>query len=80
MLTPWKKNYKKPRPILKGRNITLLIKVCIVKYIFLPIVMYECESWTIKKAEHWRIDAFNCDVGEDSLESLGLQGDQTSQS
>ena len=42
--------------------------------------MYGCESWTLKKAEHLRIDALNCDVGEDSLESFGLQGDQTSQS
>ena len=42
--------------------------------------MYRCESWTIKKAERWRIDASNCDAGEDSPESLGLQGDQTSQS
>ena len=45
-----------------------------------PVVMYGCESWTIKKAKHGRIDAFYCGVGEDSLESLGLQGDQTSQS
>ena len=42
--------------------------------------MYGCESWTIKKAEHRRIDALNCDVKEDSLESLGQQGDQISQS
>ena len=39
-----------------------------------------CESWTIKKAEHWRIDALNCGIGEDSWESLGLQGDPTSPS
>ena len=42
--------------------------------------MYGCESWTIKKAECWRIDALNCGVGEDSWESLGLQGDPTSPS
>ena len=44
--------------------------------------MYGFKSWTIKKAEHWRIDAFDwcCGVGEDSWESCGLQGDQTSQS
>ena len=42
--------------------------------------MYGCESWTIKKAEHLRIDAFELCVGEDSLESLGLQGDQTNPS
>ena len=43
-----------------------------------PIVMYGCESWTVKKAEHRRIDFLNCGVGEDSWESLGLQGDPTS--
>ena len=42
--------------------------------------MYGCESWTIKKDDHWRIDALNCGVGEDSWESLGLQGDPTSPS
>ena len=44
--------------ILKGRNITLPTKVHLVKATFFPVVMYGCESWTIKKAECWRIDAF----------------------
>ena len=44
--------------ILKSRDITLLTKVCLVKAIVLPVVMYGCKSWTIKKAEHQRIDAF----------------------
>ena len=44
--------------ILKSRDITLPTKVCVVKAMFFPVVMYGCESWTIKKAEHWRIDAF----------------------
>ena len=44
--------------ILKSRDITLPIKVHLVKAMAFPVVMYECESWTIKKAEHWRIDAF----------------------
>ena len=44
--------------ILKTRDITLLKKVCTVKAMVFPIVMYGCESWTIKKAEHQRIDAF----------------------
>ena len=44
--------------ILKSRDITLLTKVCIVKAMVFPVVMYRCESWTIKKAEHQRIDAF----------------------
>ena len=44
--------------ILKSRDITLPTKVRLVKAMVFPVVMYECESWTIKKAEHWRIDAF----------------------
>ena len=44
--------------ILKSRDITLLINVCLVKDMVFPVVMYGCESWTIKKAEHRRIDAF----------------------
>ena len=44
--------------VLKSRDIILLTKVCIVKTIVFSIVMYRCESWTIKKAEHQRIDAF----------------------
>ena len=44
--------------ILKSRDITLLTKVCIIKAIVCPVVMYGCESWTTKKAEHQRIDAF----------------------
>ena len=57
--------------ILKSRDITLPTKVCLVKAMVFPVVMYGCESWTTKKAECWRID---------SWESLGLQGDQTNQS
>ena len=44
--------------ILKSRDITLLTKVHLVKAVVFPVVMYGCESWTIKKAEHRRIDAF----------------------
>ena len=44
--------------ILKSRNITLPKKVCLVKAMVFPVVMYGCESWTIKKAECWRINAF----------------------
>ena len=44
--------------ILKSRDITLLTKVCLVKAMVFPVVMYGCESWTIKKAEHRRTDAF----------------------
>ena len=52
--------------VLKSRDITLPTKVRVVKAIVFPVVMYECESWTVKKAEHRRIDALNCAVGEDS--------------
>ena len=52
--------------ILKSRDITLLTKVHIVKALFFPVVMYRCESWTIKKAEHQRIDVFKMWFGEDS--------------
>ena len=50
--------------IFKSRDITLPTKVCLVKAVVFPVVMYGCESWTIKKAEGRRIDAFG--VGEDS--------------
>ena len=65
---------------LKSKGITLPKKECIVSIMVFPVVMYGCESWTIKKTEHRRIDALNCGAGEDSWESLGLQGDQISQS
>ena len=52
--------------ILKSRNITLPTKVHIVKAMVFPMGIYGCESWTIKKAEHQRIDGLNCDVVEDS--------------
>ena len=52
--------------MVKSRDITLPTKVRLVKAIVFPIVMYGCESWTIKKADHRRIDAFECGVGEDS--------------
>ena len=52
--------------ILKSRDITLPTKVCLVKAMVFPVVMYGCESWIVKKAEHQRIDAFNCGVEEDS--------------
>ncbi|KAB0345210.1 hypothetical protein FD754_022136 [Muntiacus muntjak] len=52
--------------ILKSRDITLSIKVCLVKAMVFPVVIYGCESWTIKKTEHRRIDAFERGVGEDS--------------
>ena len=52
--------------ILKSRDITLPTKVCLVKAMVFPVVMYGCESWTIKKAEHQKLMLLNCGVGEDS--------------
>ena len=66
--------------ILKSRDITLPKKVCLVKTVVFPVVMYGCETWAVKKAEHQRIDVLNGGVGEDSPESLGLQVDPTSPS
>ena len=54
----WRKAMTNLDSILKSRDITLPTKVCLVKAVVFPVVMYGCESWTIKKAEHWRIDAF----------------------
>ena len=58
MFAPWKKSYDKLRHILTSRNITLPTKVRLVKAMVLPVVMYQCESWTIKKAECQRIYTF----------------------
>ena len=55
---PWKKIYDQARHQLKSRDISLPTKVSLVKAMVFPVVMYGCESWTIKKAESWRIDAF----------------------
>ena len=57
MLVPWEKSYNQ-HSILKSRDITLQTKVHLVKAMVFPVVMYGYESWTMKKAEHQRIDAF----------------------
>ena len=64
--------------IVKSRDITLPTKVRLVKAVVFPVVMYGCESWTVKKAEHRRTDVFELRCWEDLWESLGLQGDPTS--
>ena len=61
--------------ILKNKDITLPIKIHIVKAMALPVVMYGCESWTIKKLSAKELMLLNYGIGEDSWESLGLQGD-----
>ena len=58
MLAPWKKSFDQSRQCIKNRDITLLTKACIVKAMVFPVFMYRCKSWTVKKAEHQRIDAF----------------------
>ena len=68
MVAPWKKSYNKPRQHIQKRDITLPTKVHLVKTIVFPVVIYGCESWTIKKVECQRTDV------------VELQGDQTSQS
>ena len=65
--------------VLKSRDITLLTEVRIIKAMVFPVVMYGCESWTIKEAECQRIDAFELWCWRRLLRVLGLQGDKTSQ-
>ena len=65
--------------ILKSRDITLPTKVHLVKGMVFPVIMYGCESWTIKLSTK-ELMLLNCGVGEDSSESLELQGEPTSPS
>ena len=58
MLAPWEISYDHKYSILKSRDITLLTKIRLVKAMVFLVVMYGCENWTIKKAEHRRTDAF----------------------
>ena len=58
MLAPWNKSYDQPRQLIKKQKHYFADKVHLVKAMVFPVVMYGCESWTIKKAEHPRIDAF----------------------
>ena len=64
--------------IFKSRDITLPTKVCLVKAMVFPVVMYGCESWTVKKAERRRMDAFELWCWRRLLGVLGLQGDPNS--
>ena len=63
--------------VFKSRDITLPTKAQLVKAIVFPVVMYGCESWTVKKAEHQRIDAFELWCWRRLLRVPGLQGDPT---
>ena len=66
--------------ISKSRDINLPTKVHLIKVMVFPVIMYGCESWTVKKAECQKLMLLNYGVGEDSRQSLGLQGDPTSPS
>ena len=66
MLARWMKSYDKPRQHFKKHRHYFAKKVHTVKALMFPVVMYGCESWTIKKAESLRIDALNFGAGEDS--------------
>ena len=79
MIAPLKKSYDQPRQHIEKQRHYFADKFCLVEVMVFPIFMYGWESWTVKKTVCWGTDAFNCGVGEDSWESLGLQ-DQTNQS
>ena len=66
MLAPWKKNYDKPTQHIKKQTYHFADKGAYSQAMFFPVVMYGCESWTIKKAECRRIDAFELWSGENS--------------
>ena len=66
--------------VLKKADVTLPIKARLVKAMVFPVVMYKFESWTIKKAEHRRIDDFELWCSRRLLKSFGMQGDPTSPS
>ena len=57
-LAPWKESYDQPRQHIKNQRHYFASRVCLVKAMVFPVVMYGCESWTVKKAERWWIDAF----------------------
>ena len=76
MLASWKKNYDQPRQHIKKRHYFTNKCLYSLSYSF-PVVMYGCGSWTIKKAEHQRTDAFKLWFGADPSELLGQQGYQT---
>ena len=65
-LLPGRKSVTNLDSVLKSKQITLLTKVHLVIAMIFPVIMYGCESWTIKKAEHQRLMLVNCGVAEDS--------------
>ena len=79
-LLPGRKAMTNLDSVLKNIDITLLTRVCLVKAMVFPVVMYGCESCTIKKTEHRRTDTFELWCWRRPLRVLGQQGDQTSKS
>ena len=69
MLALWKGSYEKPRQRVKSRDISLLTKVCLVKAMVFPVVMYRCERWTIKKVEPLKNWCFQTAALEKTLKS-----------
>ena len=80
MLTPWKESYDQTRQNIEKQRHYFANKVHLVKAMVFPVVMYECESWTIKKAKHERIDAFELWCFRRLLRVPWTQGDPTSPS
>ena len=78
MIAPWKKSYDQPRQHMKKQRHHFADKEPSSQSYGFLVVMYGCESWTIKKLSAKELMLLNCGVGEDSWESLGLQGDPTS--
>ena len=66
MLAPFKKSYDQPTQDIEKQRHYFADKIRLVKAIIFPVVMYGCESWTIKKAERQKLMVLNCGVGEDS--------------
>ena len=64
-LTPWKKSYDQPRQHIKKQRRYFANKGPSIKAMVFPVVTYGCESWTLKKAEHQKVDDLNCGVGDD---------------
>ena len=66
MLAPWKKNYDEPRQHIQKQRYYFADKAHIVKVMIFPVVIYGCESWTIKRLNTEELMLLNCDAGEDS--------------
>ena len=66
MLVPWKESYDQPRQHIKKQRPSSFDYICLVMAMVFPVVLYECESWTIRKLNAKELMLLNCGVGEDS--------------